>query len=1761
MAFELKIPGTVLADEANSNTQSEYSSLLGAQVLTNVDTRTSRSSGGTFVAMAEPSDVIELTWQGGIVELLRADSLEEQFPASLRSSDEGFTLPTSRTISSQHRDAQSIALEGFKHIRLSLGNPTTKMVAEVLVPPIIKQLESQRIPTPGVYHLDDMGKVLADKPASDLIATQENPYLVLIHGTFSTTQGSFGDLFKSPDWFELREKYEDRIVALEHHTVSENPAHNALQIASAFQGNSTIDLLSHSRGGLVGDLLCRYPFDESDIDQFFANVQYKHVRDTLHQLRQQLSSHSLTVRRFARVAAPVAGTLLASERLDCYLNVILTLLGHIPIPGGESLFAFVKNIASAILHTRTRADQLPGIEAMMPHTQQGFVPFLNCCPQTPTGKDLAVIAGHVQGGGFYDRVKGFFSTLYYREANDFVVDSRSMFRGVPRAEAHGFYYRAPRADHFSYFSQDETRSRIVEWLADGNAQRFEPLNGSAPYGGLSQTGTRSIPTQIAINDIPEDKKPVIFLLPGIMGTHLAYNGKRTWIHIPRLAWGGLKDLAIDAENVTPNGLVEMAYEPLYQRLTEDYHVIPFGFDWRLPLQTSAQALAAKIQAVLKANPHRPIRIMAHSMGGLVSRTFVANNLDLWQQIKKQGGRLVMLGTPNFGSYAPVQVFTQQHRLMSNVALADLRSSLKELTAVVRAYPGLVEMLPSTSQMPSQTISHAPSQTPSQARDLFQRAGWDGLAHYSPKANVLSAAREFRSWLDQKAIDPDSMIYVAGQAKETPAELKQVNGEAKFYYTHRGDGAVPWDLGLLPGVDTYYVDAEHGDIPSHVPSFEGFLELLKTGKTNKLSKTAPVTKRSGAEDLFESAEAEPTTLRYYPNESDVITSFARRWSGDVDQHPPISLSIVNADIRDAKHPVIVGHYRGDPIVNVEAILDRQCDEQLSRDFRFRRYPGEIGTARIYKGDGQFGVMVTGLGEPGHLSRTELEAALRAALMEYVLNNIPQSGKPIVLLTVCSLLVGSYGGGRITIEDSISALSDAALDVNQELNTQNLSDRVRIQVLEIFEVYRDVAIEAAHASQRIQSRRPGQILAQSSVDHRSTALLNRPSSPYSGGWNRRIRIHANQGGIQYEFTTDLARTEPIARTVQWSLVDRLLCDATVGQAGIMTTLFQYLLPYQFINETTNLPDLVLDLNPDAAKIPWELLEVAGKEQENREPIGVRISILRTLSTAMRRENPRRSLDRRALVIGEPTGVEPPLPGALAEAKSVANLLETRQLNVTSVLNASPRDILNAMYAATYDIVHIAAHGDFSEIITTEITETKTTTGGFTQKTSATSGKHGVVLRDGLYLRSDEFANLRAVPSVVFLNCCHLGKLGGERGETRLRQPGQFSASLAEHLIEMGVGVVIAAGWAVSDEPSKVFANTLYTQLLNGEDLASAVRAARFATYTVCESNDVTWGAFQVYGDPGFVLHWAGRQGGGRAAVIPSFVSPIEFTEYILNTGARGRGAGEKYRQQLCEELQALQKTIRSEWESLGEIWGAFGEAYRALGAYKEALEPYRKAISTSGANLQTIEQLASVESRVAEQLFQTNEIATSETYFTHSCQRLESLIALAPSAERYALLGATYKRYGFMCNDPEVQEAKFKLAQAAYERAIALKPQNLYYALENKIGLDILLGSKVDLAELESVRQSAKNSTDNWVATTLVNVDFLEFLASKKGGAKALEEKAKAIADHYNAVLNERTSISPQERDSVINQIRGFAESAKHNTVKDAAKRVLDTVLKG
>nr|MDJ0789503.1 hypothetical protein [Myxococcota bacterium] len=1183
MTIELRLPG--VRQEAEPQAESDFDDLVRRTILSSHTVSPTRGALDSAVAEANPDDVLELHWEGDIVELVRVGDVESRYPQARRSDDGRLEIPTTRALSTA-RGSRFLNLKSIFHIRLDLKEAlieeATGAVVRYTVPKAIAALEERFQAKPGLFRVKADGD-LEDEPVTGLRA-QDGPILVMLHGTFSSHEGSFSDLFgaagkaATQEWRDLHAAYPNRVLSLQHRTVSVSPASNLRDMVRRLPKGATVDLLSYSRGGIIGDLLSRHPWSEGDLDAFFEFPPYKEIRRDLTRLSSLLAQKELRVRRFVRVASPAAGTLLASERLDTYLNVILSLLAKLGGPGGE----FVKLLATQIVSTRTKADLLPGLESMMPHKDRGFVPFLNQLPEDE-GRDeaLAVIAGDVRGGGLFDRIKDFFSHLYYREPNDFVVDSRSMFRGVPRTKSVGFYFRSPNATHFSYFGQAETRSRMAEWLIDQSEDRYVDLVHGQDYGGI-RGAPRAVRKLKAVEDIRADARPgeaLVYLLPGIMGTHLAIKEgadvDRYWINVARLLFGGMRKLHMDQQGVVPDGLLESYYGDLYDRLGRENTVIHFGFDWRKPIAESARLLRDSIQLDLddQAHPNRPVRIIAHSMGGLVARTFVAENPRLWKRMTERGGRLIMMGTPNFGSYAPAQVFTQNHRLLKLVAGVTI-GDLDELTELVRTFPGLVEMLPKRGD-----------------RDLLTPAAWEGFGSLRPGDAILDGARKFRERLDTTAIDPDHMVYVAGHSEETPASMERSGSEVRFRYTGRGDGTVPWDLGILPGVQTYYVDAGHDKIPGHTKSFDGFADLLSDGETSKLETQPPTVSRGGKEELFESRRSlDQEEIRYFPNEEDLVDAICDL-PEEFDDEPefPLDLRVVNGNVKEARHRVLVGHYTGDPIVHAEGVIDRRLGGRMSRDLQLDRYPGPLESARVYGAhDGFPGALVVGLGHPGHLRRTSLERSLTAAFLELAVSDLPAEDEPVRVIEVSSLLIGTYGGSRVSIEDSVSALVEAALEANARLENQHLADRVQIGRIEIVELYRDIATDAGHAIRRVAERKRGWVRAAPTIEVKEGARRSRPHSPYNTGWSRRLRIATTDTGLEFEATTDLARLLPLPRSIQWSHVDGMLEKAMSGDTEAPSTLFQYLMPIDLVEAAGDSPDTIVELDSQSARIPWELLD---------------------------------------------------------------------------------------------------------------------------------------------------------------------------------------------------------------------------------------------------------------------------------------------------------------------------------------------------------------------------------------------------------------------------------------------------------------------------------------------------------------------------------------------------------------------------------------------
>lgn len=349
----------------------------------------------------------------------------------------------------------------------------------------------------------------------------------------------------------------------------------------------------------------------------------------------------------------------------------------------------------------------------------------------------------------------------------------------------------------------------------------------------------------------------VVVLHGIMGAALTGVENRSgrssllWVQALRLLGGGLARLALaknglkdrdDRYTVHASGILKRYYGELLLALSERWRVRAFWYDWRKDLDVAADNLNAAIGGWF--SKREPVHLVAHSMGGLVARTFIQAHPERWEamwdagsgQPGARGGRLVMLGTPNHGSFDIPRVICGLDRLVRLLALADLRMSLDALRDVLNTFVGTYEMLPSP----------------------FEVGGVDSLyeaATYRPfevsQAHLDNARRHHE--LLRPVVDLERMLYVAGSDKSTYVRLRdpaQVARDDAYELSRAGDGRVAHDLGELftdeakpRKVTTYYARTDHGGLTSERTVLEALHGLLHEGDTSALPQRVPATRGS------------------------------------------------------------------------------------------------------------------------------------------------------------------------------------------------------------------------------------------------------------------------------------------------------------------------------------------------------------------------------------------------------------------------------------------------------------------------------------------------------------------------------------------------------------------------------------------------------------------------------------------------------------------------------------------------------------------------------------------------------------------------------------------------------------------------------------------------------------------------------------------------------------------------------------------------------
>lgn len=1066
----------------------------------------------------------------------------------------------------------------------------------------------QKILKEGLFVVDDEFNMIKLNNNEVL----QGKILLMLHGTLSSTKGSFADL-QGETWKTLYDYY-DYILAFEHHTLSVSPIHNTLTLLKELPPNLTLDILSHSRGGLIGDILARYDtrndrdvfgFDTHEINLF--GEEDDKLPEIINQINKLAIEKSLSVQHFVRVACPAAGTTLLAERLDHYLNAILNAVGF--LIGGKTniLYSIAKEFLLEVVQSRSDAKSMPGLWAMTPDS---VYQKINNKRDRDVKSKLFVIAGESTiGGNVCNTLMVILTNLYYWEANDFVVDTKSMKRGVSRVGGlHQFLSKDKMIFHFSYFNNDTTRKYILMGLqgvtTEGN-YAFEYISkGNMDRGGLDLSLKMK---KYAFNNV-SGNRPIAILLPGIMGSLLNDEEGNIWVNLLRINRGDfVSELKIASTSIKADGVMENSYKRMGELLLEDNDLRVFAFDWRKSLEETAQLFIAELKEYLKYN--QPINIVAHSMGGLVIKSLIKMDRDLWKKFCAGSNKLILLGTPWLGSHLIMEVLTGHSRRIKQLDLIDWNNNKKGILSTVNEFPGVFELLPVTQPQ------------------FGQKSFWANIQNYvknmiepSPVMltkfqNYSKETRDIELGIEER----NKVFYIAGRGETVNGYyLKKefFRGEVlKYTTTNDGDGSVTYDLGIPKGIlltNLSFVNVVHGDLANHESVFQEVRSILKTGKLKVKSRSLDVNR-----------DITPTFIINDKSEIILVGEETEVFNNLFDLPPEkndlevvkqeLYVSIVNGDLKYANHPVMVGHFKGDGIYSAEKSLDKYLDYKLSERHKLGFYPADIGDSEVtfHKKSKPRGALVVGLGKLEHLTPFLLAKSVEIAVIKYSFffrDNYDSEENKKAGSSLNTVIIGNSFGG-ISVEDSISAILMGVHRANRKINKLDIGLRT-IEELEFVDYYEDITQQAYQALKNLEH---------------SQNDINIVVKPYRTGIGSKKRISAYRGGswwhvfntttlyskhnkekplgLSFNSTSGKARVEQDVILSDLTMMEHLsktLSKDPTWQQIVSKSLFELLIPNDFKSIMRNQNNILWKLDEYAAQFPWEMFHYYEEDVPNNEEI---------------------------------------------------------------------------------------------------------------------------------------------------------------------------------------------------------------------------------------------------------------------------------------------------------------------------------------------------------------------------------------------------------------------------------------------------------------------------------------------------------------------------------------------------------------------------------
>lgn len=993
-------------------------------------------------------------------------------------------------------------------------------------------------------------------------------------------------------------------------------------------------------------------------------------------------------------------------------------------------------------------------------------------------------------------------------------------------------------------------------LTGENSGVLEDLFGTAQYQELRRLTQAAERRSVRGGDR-------VLILPGIMGSRLGAPRRLLppdiiWFDPVDVARGRLEELALPGRGrIEAVGVFLFAYLGLKLKLRIAGYDADFApYDWRKSLKTLGRELADRIRLEDKR-----VHLVAHSMGGLVARASFAHAPDI--------ARLVMIGTPNFGSFAPVLAMRGVHGLIRRVAQLDVRHSLAELAAVFGAFPGLLEMIPAAGT--------------AGASDLFDLANWP-TAGALPSARNLKAAKTVQDSLPTSCSGTE-IIVIAGANQETVVDARRGDGGGEFVYTlsNEGDGTVPLRCALLPSAEqTYYVEGKHGFLPGNSQIQRALPSILATGRTNELPDTPPAsrgaTERTVSEEALEppialetrgrlpsvreqrfllaevagpeeASEPAAAAASAMPDGTAAAPASAARPFGDVSDMVVVGrgrtrrleITLAQGSIVDADAQCyVVGLFKTVAPGGAAQALDACMNGAISDLVARRMFGANVGEVSILPTGSHplraQSVGFVGLGSFDSFSDDTLEIVgenlirtfAAARVDDFAMVPFGGGSFPLTAESLRHLMAGLLRGLQdvdgehrfrgITIVEYNPERFAFIRETLFNLSCTALFDAVEVifRDRKLVERYVVPSRAVAPATERVY------LIVREAAESEADPSERPPliASLLTSG--DKAAIHSGEQPPEQPEGALNTHLRGLAGIGRMSAEQFDAFGERLAELVLNPNVRQALAHFQDKH-------LVVVHDAGASRIPWEAVKVGDGFPALRGGLSHRYEAS-NLSVAKWLESRQQNAVLSVLLVVNPTG---DLPGAEQEGKRIQELARTLgagvRLRVLTGDEARKSELMACFGSGDYDVVHYAGHAFFDP---------------------HQRSRSGLLCAGKEVLSGEDLATVGNLPSLMFFNACEAARVRGgqvadpaDRSEIVRRGIG-----FAEALLRGGIANFIGTYWPVGDAPAEQFAVSFYRLLLEGASLDDALRKGRDA---VVEGGSRDWADYVFYGNPDFLL----------------------------------------------------------------------------------------------------------------------------------------------------------------------------------------------------------------------------------------------------------------------------------------------------------------------